>query len=172
MPTVYSPPLSTYVPLATYTVTGSPDASVTFSSIPATYRDLIVVFQGRATPSNGAGGVRFNSDSGNNYSTVEVAGNATPPFTSSSSGNNAAYFTFSFAVESVGTTTSNIQVLDYSASDKHKPMLTRTSIGQDLVPAMYAHRWANTDPITSVEVFLLTNSFVVGSTFSLYGIAS
>ena len=52
MPTVYSPPVSTYVALATTTL-GATASSVTFSSIPATYRDLVLVTNAQTTTALG-----------------------------------------------------------------------------------------------------------------------
>jgi len=66
-------PTPTYTPLATVTL-GSATSSVTFSSIPATYRDLILIFDGTRTGNNNVQ-YRFNSDTGTNYSTVIAAGN-------------------------------------------------------------------------------------------------
>ena len=59
-------PTPTYTPLATVTL-GTAASSVTFSSIPATYRDLILVVNA-TTSADGIPSLRFNGDSGNNYS--------------------------------------------------------------------------------------------------------
>ena len=55
--------------LITETVTAASQASVTFSTITGTYRDLVVRVRGRGTnaSANVSVLVRFNSDSGNNY---------------------------------------------------------------------------------------------------------
>jgi hypothetical protein len=63
-------PTPTYTPLATVTL-ASTASSVTFSSIPATYRDLVVVHNNFGTVNNDANSnFRFNGDSGSNYSRV------------------------------------------------------------------------------------------------------
>jgi len=59
---------ATYEPIATTTL-GSAAATITFSSIPATYTDLVIVFAGTAT-ANLNPLMSFNSDSGTNYSTT------------------------------------------------------------------------------------------------------
>jgi hypothetical protein len=56
-------PTPTYTPLATVTL-GTTAASVTFSSIPATYRDLIFVLSGLGGSANIT--LRYNGDSGSN----------------------------------------------------------------------------------------------------------
>jgi hypothetical protein len=62
-------PTSTYVALATTTL-GATAASVTFSSIPATYRDLVLVYNGTTSANIGVD-VEFNGDTNSaNYSRV------------------------------------------------------------------------------------------------------
>jgi hypothetical protein len=155
-------PTPTYTPLATVTL-GASASSVTFSSIPATYRDLILVASGTAT-SNGALLLRYNGDTGSNYSRVGMAGN----------GSSAA--SFSGTDTSVGltlwqTTQGNIkiQVMDYSATDKHTTGLSNGGLAGAEAVAI-AHRWANTAAVTSITI--LHNSFqmAAGTTLSLYGV--
>jgi len=68
----------TYRPLATITL-GSTASSITFSSIPATYRDLIIV----GNPLGAEAAARFNGDSGSNYNGVQMWGNGSNPLSSS-----------------------------------------------------------------------------------------
>jgi hypothetical protein len=63
-------PTPTYTPLANVTL-GATAATVTFGSIPATMRDLVVIVNG-TTSSNVFTGLRFNSDSGSNYTFVRM----------------------------------------------------------------------------------------------------
>jgi len=154
----------TYIPLATYTVTGSPDAEVSFVSIPASFRDLVLIVDG--TSSVGINGsVYFNSDTtGANYPYVRMYGNGST--TSSNSGTNV-WFDMQ-----TNLTMLRIQVMDYSATDKHKTSLSRWDTAQNLVGAT-AVRWANTNAINSLTIKDTRNSatFSVGSTFTLFGIA-
>jgi hypothetical protein len=161
-------PTNTYTPLATVTLGGS-DASITFASIPATYRDLILVING-STTGNADFGLRFNGDSGANYSFVYMGGNGSGTASGANSGETQvvldAYFWRS-------TERSNLvaQIMDYSATDKHKTVLSRNSVASGGVDA-FANRWANTAAITSVEVRVSTGgqSFATGTTLSLYGV--
>ena len=66
---------TTYTSIATYTVTGSTLASYTFTSIPQTYTDLVLVMQGGDTPVANNQYFRVNGDSGSNYTYVTVQGN-------------------------------------------------------------------------------------------------
>jgi hypothetical protein len=66
---------STYTSIATTTL-GSAASSITLSSIPSSYTDLVVVFVG-ANASADDFILRFNSDSTGNYSTTQLVGDGT-----------------------------------------------------------------------------------------------
>jgi hypothetical protein len=158
-------PTPTYTALANTTVAVAA-ASITFSSIPSTYRDLIVVFNGTTLIDDGVG-LRFNADTGSNYSNVRMFGN------SGGTGSDTSTTT------RIPTTAGNSslrtafisQVMDYSATDKHKTVLNRNNITDNNVAAI-AGRWANTAGITSVTVLSPGSVITAGSTITLYGIAS
>ena len=158
----------TYTALANITL-GSSASSVTFSSIPATYRDLVleIVIQPSGTALDNVF-LRFNSDSGSNYSYVEAFG--TGSGTGSPSG-TLAYFFLGYHGGGTSSTQIGTTVLDYSATDKHKTGLTRND-KSDQGTSMIASRWANTAAITSVLVDSVAATFPTGSTFNLFGIAA
>jgi hypothetical protein len=168
-------PQPTYTPLATITL-GSSASSVTFSSIPATYRDLVVVTAlrtNRSGQNTDAINMRFNADSGSNYPRVGMFGSSggAGSFAETSS---AIILTATAATSTANTfTPSNAQIMDYSATDKHKTVLLRNAQNLTDVVLAQANRWANTAAITSLT-FTSANSanFEVGSRFDLYGIAS
>jgi hypothetical protein len=159
-------PTPTYTPLATVTL-ASATGSVTFSSIPATYRDLVFVFSGTATSANRLVEVRFNGDSGSNYSQVRALGYSSTPTSSASTLTSFGLF---YSDSGLDTTQSNsiLQLMDYSATDKHKTMLNRVGGGTTWVE-MRAGRWANTAAITSAN-FFIDGNFATGTTLSLYGV--
>ena len=157
-------PTPTYTPLANVTL-GSAATSVTFSSIPATYRDLIVVHSGLLTSGGQEIRLRYNGDSGSSYSYVEMTGTGSSATSSTSSSMTYAYGGL------VYTTVANsiVQIMDYSATDKHKTGLTRSNNSANNVVA-FAHRWANTAAITSLELSIGGNLWAAGATFNLYGV--
>jgi hypothetical protein len=162
-------PTPTYTPLATVTL-ASATGTVTFSNIPATYRDLILVLNYTSTAGNTFGGsLRFNGDTGSNYSDVYMLGDGS----SASSGTDAGTKQDIAFVSNVrGNTIVNI--MDYSATDKHKTSLARFNTSNVYAIAR-AYRWANTAAITSMTIFNSSSSvpsetFSVGSTFNLYGV--
>ena len=154
-------PTPTYTALANVTL-GSTSATVTFSSIPATMRDLVVIVNGK-TSANQATGLRFNSDSGSNYSMVRM-------YTTASSTSTTTYGLLTTG-DPTADTLATAQIMDYSATDKHKTVLIRSNIPANNTAA-HAVRWANTAAITTVAVEAISTTWAVGTTFALYGIAS
>jgi hypothetical protein len=155
-------PTPTYTPLATVTL-GASASSVTFSSIPATYRDLIVVVNGTTT-APALIKIELNSDTNaSNYSRVDMRGDSGGAV--SVSGNTSYVGVF----DSSQTSSAIVQVMDYSATDKHKTFLSRSSFKGDTVRA-WVIRWANTAAVNTLRVDGDGNSFATGSTLSLYGV--
>ena len=161
-------PTPTYTALATRTLTGTA-ASVTFSSIPATYRDLILVTDATITQASSTDGygLRFNGDTGSNYSYVRMVGNGS----TATSASGTTTYALAGVIGDVNKGLTMFQIMDYSATDKHKTVITRSNGSFGNWTQASASRWANTAAITSV---LLRSdgsyNFTVGSTFSLYGV--
>ena len=154
-------PQPTYTPLATVTLGGTA-SSVTFSSIPATYRDLIVVFTGAsASGSRQAMYLQMNNSTANRTA-VEMLGTVAGPESYTHTSGQINYYVATLRATSI------IQIFDYSATDKHKTALIRNGTADGDVSA-YAHRWGDTSAVTSVRLNLDT-SFAAGSTFNLFGV--
>jgi hypothetical protein len=166
-------PTPTYTPLANITL-GSAAATVTFGSIPATYRDLIVVVFSRDTNVSilTTQFLRLNSvSSGNLYSTQIMTGTGGGASAATTTSQNE----FGIGQSNGSTSTADTfgqniwQIMDYSSTDKHKTILLRTS-AQDITRAG-SGKFASTSAITTVNI-LAGTSFVAGSTFALYGIVA
>lgn len=163
-------PTPTYDLIAS-NVLSSSASSVTFSSIPATYRDLVLVCEYTSDSGENFIGIRLNSDSDANYSQVLAEGSGSAASSSSSTGNG----NFNGLVNLRASTTNRalhiFQIMDYSATDKHKTMLLRANSPASRVN-MAAGRWANTAAVNTVTVIAELNQIASGSTFYLYGIVS
>jgi hypothetical protein len=157
----------TYIALANLTLSGT-DASITFDSIPNTYRDLVVIMN---TDSSTQADLymRFNGDTGNNYNRVTGQGNGS--VASENFSTNAAFMRLNGSADLATDFSQNarIEILDYVAN-KHKCVISRTnsSFGVDFT----AGRWASTNAVTSVTIYPSSGDFLSGSTFALYGIVS
>lgn len=159
-------PAPTYTLIAS-SVLGTSASTVTFSSIPATYRDLVLVINYSAFFSGA--NITLNNDTGNtNYTSVEIRGNGTNATSVSNTG--VAYFLQTFS--STDGDNHIIQILDYSATDKHKTGLSRLNSATSTVRAVAA-RWANTAAINKIDLIGNSgNEFSSGTSFYLYGIVS
>jgi hypothetical protein len=158
---------ATYTPLAFRTLT-SDVASVTFGSIPATYRDLIVIVSCHSTTSGSQDfRVRFNGDSGSNYWNQVGIGNGSSV---------SAYFVQETSILPGRQSTNargnfrKIDILDYAQS-KHKACIA-VSGASGFQTEMLAARWANTAAITSIGFSYPVGNIANGSTFELYGVIS
>ena len=157
----------TYDLLDSTTLTSSA-SSVTFSSldtVAAGYRDLIVACDALGTVFQQPLELRFNG-SATDYNYVRMRG------TGSASSNSASSIdSIPFAnIKDTSRGLCIVQIFDFSQTDKHKSVLTRSNTAVLDVQA-HAGRWANTAAITSVTI-LSSSNIAATSTFYLYGIAS
>lgn len=161
----------TYTPIATTTLS-SAASSITFSSISASYTDLILVCS-LINVSTGGVTVRFNGDSGSNYSRAAIYGSGASVGYVQNASQTLAYLTGNADPTS---TVPNIIVADiplYSNTNKFKNILLRsgaaTGSGLDLI----ANTWRNTAAINSIQIFnSSSNNFAIGSVFTLYQITA
>ncbi len=157
---------NTYEAIATQTL-GSAAASVTFSSIPSTYTDLVLVVAAAST-SAGTYSVtfRFNSDSASNYSDTRIIGNG-----SAASSNRDSSQAEMYPVNITNTIGTVIhQIMNYSNATTYKTMLSR-GISADYQVWANVGLWRKTpEAINTILLSVAGNTFATGSTFSLYGI--
>lgn len=158
-------PSVAWTPLANITLTGTA-TSVTFSSISQDYKDLVLIFAG--TGSAGADEkLQFNSDTGSNYNWVRMWADSA----ANSSATAATTYIRNTGGDLNGTNSIIINILDYSATNKHKTTLGRGNNTAALVMAT-GGRWANTAAITTITYSISTGTFSAGSSFALYGVSA
>lgn len=153
----------TYDLLDSTTLTSSA-SSVTFSNIDQSYGDLVLIINGISVSGNRAIFCRVNSDSGSNYSFVQMQGNGTD----TSSFATSTETRLNIGAMSTDGSINITNFLDYSATDKHKSVLSRQNA--DFTGAR-ALRWADTSSINTLNFFPNSGDFDTGSSFYLYGIA-
>tara|TARA_R110000764_G_scaffold223029_1_gene311821 strand:+ start:219 stop:710 length:492 start_codon:yes stop_codon:yes gene_type:complete len=159
---------STYTLIDSVTLASSA-ASVTFSGISATGKgDLVVVINSLADAGTTNFTMRFNGAT-TGYTSVTAYGDGTTAASYSSS-SNLDLMAFGGATTAPSLVTAT--VLDYSATNKHKSVLSRGDRG-DKQASMSAGRWADTAAVTSLTVRTTTaNNYAIGSTFHLYQLVS
>jgi len=155
---------ATYEKIATTTL-GSTSSSVTFSTISGSYTDLVLVVNAQNSSSDGNWRLQFNSDTGSNYSFTSLSG--TGSATESVRYSNVTSIDCGVSGNgNLATQIANIQ--NYSNTTTYKTALSRLSSSSRFVTANVG-LWRNTNAITSITA-LNDNSWVSGSTFTLYGI--
>jgi hypothetical protein len=143
----------------------SASSSVTFSGIPNTYRDLILVVNGNVTGSLTTR-LRFNTDAGSNYFYVSAAGDNANGAYSTSATNTGIIPLPDFADNAAFQHV--YQIIDYSQTNKHKSVMVRAGVS-GTSPNMVAGRWSSTVAINALSISASANAYTAGSTFSLYG---
>lgn len=163
---------TTYEPISSVTLT-SAAASHTFTSIPGTFTDLVIVISSYTSNTSGAvEGVRmrFNSDSGSNYSNTRLTGDGSSA--ASTRRSNETLMTGPIQGDSSGPFSVNVfHFMSYANTSVYKTVLMGSSAATDAVYRVIG-LWRSTSAITSIEVFPSAGNFVAGSTLSLYGIKS
>jgi hypothetical protein len=162
--------MSTYTPIATQTL-GSAASSVTFSSIPQGYTDLVLVIQATSTSGSNDLTFRLNEDGSNTdlYSTTNIWSNSSSAGSARTSNFDQAYLTYYSAVSTNGAYNSITQFQNYSNSTTFKTILTRSNNAGTGLEAIVNLRMS-TQPITSIYIFPQASTLAAGSTFSIYGI--
>lgn len=158
---------STFSPIATTTL-GSAVASYTFSSIPSTYTDLVIVYEGSQT-GNGDTRIQYNGDTAANYSETVVKGNGSTATSARSTGANWSYI--AYTDQSIGRTNIIVQIQNYANTTTYKSCLSRFNTAGSTVGAIVG-MWRSTAAITSVTISTSAFAFSTGSTFTLYGISA
>jgi hypothetical protein len=153
----------TYEPIATTTL-GSNASSYTFSSIPATYTDLILVANGVAL-SVYNWNMQFNGDTGNNYSNTGISGNGSSA--SSSRDTSQPYMWLGAVTSTQGATI--FQIMNYANTTTNKTVLCRSNYVSTGVSANVG-LWRSTAAINSITISYNSAMLQTGSTFTLYGI--
>jgi len=169
--------MATTYSLISSNVLSSSAASVTFSSIPSTYTDLVVRGATRIDAASPRDlDIRFNASSGGtDYSWLEVRGNGAAA--SSEYNNNADYTAGDFS-NNLSTYTANsfssfeFYIPNYrSAANKPASMFSAQETNATTAQILaVANLWRNTAAITQITFSVSANNLVAGSSFYLYGI--
>ena len=159
MPNTYTELLKTTVGTATSSVT------LSLTGISG-YTDLVLVSDTVGTASFYS--LRLNADSTALYSRTRLVGDGTSATSSRQSGQTEIIID---GLNSTNRSMSTIHLMNYSNTTTNKTILARTAFPSTDTAAIVG-LYRNTAAITSISLFMNSNSFSIGSTFSLYGIAN
>lgn len=161
---------STYTPIATTTL-GSAQTSYTFSSIPGTYTDLVLVCNVKtSTNLSQSVYIQFNSDAGSNYSSTDMLGDG-----STATGYRTTGATF-IRIMGRATGTANTfhnmcrtSIQNYANTNTFKTLLNRSDVAAGAVGTVGL--WRSKSAITSITITAeASTNLETGSTLTLYGI--
>ena len=147
---------------------GSASTSVTFSTIPATYTDIVIVAAGTISSGAPSTYIRLNGDTGSNYSHTYLTGDGSSATSSRASSQTSMLVTYNGAI-AASPNTNILQVMNYANTTTNKTVLSRANqaqYGTDAVVGL----WRSTAAINSITFITGGTGFAIGSTFTLYGI--
>ena len=159
---------TTYEPIATANGTGS-SGQISFSSIPSTYTDLVLIANAQSTSGARQMYLTFNSDTGSNYSRTILFGTGSSAGSARNSNTLQTYLDYYGIVEATSPCIHISNIMNYSNTTTYKTMLTRANDSASGVDAI-CHLWRSTAAINRIDIYLDAVSFATGSTFTLYGI--
>ena len=161
---------NSYESIATSSAGGS--SSITFSSIPSTFKHLQIRSISQSSLGNITDSLRvqFNSDAGANYAYHALYGTGATAAATANTGNNYAK-AGQLALSTTSFAGGVIDILDYTNTNKYKTV--RSLSGVDFngsgVIALESNLWLNTAAITSITISFGLN-FATGTQFALYGV--
>ncbi len=172
------PVTNSYESIATVTVGSGGTSTISFGSIPSTYKHLQIRYLARTT--NGYYyddlNLTINSDSGSNYSRHYVQGDGA----SATAYGQASQTKINFASTSGASATASsfgagiIDILDYTNTNKNKTI--RVFSGYDTnstwgVSKLSSGAWLSTSAVSSLTIVgSASTNFLEYSSFALYGI--
>lgn len=161
---------ATYEPIATTTL-GSATRSITFSSIPATYTDLRIVWVGRNATTADYVEVTFNGTT-SGYSFTSISGDGSSAGSNRITSNTKWIPNFPPTAGSSSTPfTFTVDIFSYAGSTFKTGLMTNSSDfnGSGLVIRSVG-LWQNTAAITSIKLEGQGDNFATGTTATLYGV--
>jgi len=162
---------STYTPIATYT-SGSAFSNYTFTSIPSTYTDLILV--GNFGTTSGGANIALqvgngSIDTGSNYSFTYLRGDGSSAASGRASNQAQIYIDYSAYAGNTINAVYIWQIQNYSNTSTNKTILGRAntaSVGTNACVGL----WRSTSAINQIKIDPQSTTFLANSTFTLYGI--
>jgi hypothetical protein len=161
-----------YESIQTVTVGSGGVSNITFGSIPSTYTHLQIRYIARNSSLSSNTIMRFNGDSGSNYSTHYFLGDGS---SASAGAETSSAYIYADILSATSTSYAStiIDILDYANTNKYKT--SRGFSGLDMNGSgtvwSVSGSWRNTGAITSITFSIGAGfNFAQYSHFALYGI--
>ena len=167
-------PFAAYESIASTFLSGG-QASITFSSIPATFTHLQL--RGHSAGQDNTNiFIRFNGDTGSNYS-YHLIGNMASDTTATSGAGTSQNGIIILDQQTGGSTYWNpsvVDILDYRNANKYKTTRSLNGVDRNSNSGGFCYlisgNWRNTAAITSISIQPVSNNLNTNTRFSLYGL--
>ena len=163
---------TTFTLIASTTVGSGGASSIDFTSIPATYTDLVLKFSGRF-PDNGVwAGIKFNGST-SSFSAKIIQANGSSVSSSSYTDATTIFLTDRNTDTSNTFSNGELYIPNYAGSNNKSFSIDtiNENNGSVAYSQLSAYLWANTAAITSITLYPQSSAtFVQYSTAYLYGI--
>ena len=166
---------NSYESISTATVGSGGASSVTFSSIPATYKHLQVRYIGRTDWAVSGADFLYslNSDTTNsNYAYHRLGGDGSAAFAQASTSSRIVGINNGSSAGTSMFGAGVMDILDYT--DTNKNTTIRNLVGSDRngsgLVGLYSNLWLNTAAVTTLSLIPENGNWVQYSSFALYGI--
>lgn len=160
---------SSFESIATATGTGL-SGTITFSSIPSTYKSLQVRVNGLLVTAGNTINMQLNGDTGANYTRHRLYGDGSTVTADGATALGQAGLTTAGG-ETLYPTAIITDLVDYASTTKNKTIRTFSGIDTNGTgrAQLLSNLWNNTAAVTSVTI-LSASFFSTSTTVSLYGI--
>jgi hypothetical protein len=161
-------------PIATRTLTTS-TASITFSGIPGSWQDLMLVATSNGTAISTFISWQVNGDTTSKYINAYIFGGpytATPMYTSYGALRGNGALSITQLPTGIGLSNNVIaHFFNYADTSKWKSMLCESNDARQYY-GISSGTWQSTSAITSLKIFPDTGVFNTGTSVTLYGVSA
>lgn len=159
---------SSFESIATTTLSGS-SSTITFSSIPSTYKHLQI--RGLILAASGYTVANFNSDTATNYSRHYLGGNGSTTAAAGTANTANPIIAGNYAFVGTYPNVFICDILDYADTTKYKTVRSMAGADNNSTGGwieLDSTSWRSTSAINRID--LTGATYLTGSTFALYGI--
>ena len=171
--------MPTYTQIGTAQVVGLLGASsIDFTSIPSTYTDLVIKYSLRSTTAQNfvSFSIRFNSDSGSNYTTRLLYGTGSTAGSDVNTSTSTTQWQYGTGSTATTSTFGNGEVYIPNYLSSNAKSLSSDSVSEtnatSSITGLKAGLWTGTAAITSISLYDPAGSLVQYSTAYLYGVSN
>lgn len=154
------------------TISASASSTVSFTSIPSTYTDIVLIANAKSSASGSASNdyrIQLNGDTGSNYSETKLYGQNTGTYGSARDANQTVMYIGALSASGGSANPSIINFMNYSNTTTFKTAIAKAGNANAEAAAAVAI-WRNTSAINRIDLSL--PGFTLTGDFTIYGITA